>query len=91
MAEDEEIERIFTISLRATKKVPKPKRANHAIKSIRQYVAKHMKDEIAHVWIDEEVNRKIWERSREHPPSRIRVKAQKFPDEEEIVVTLPEE
>jgi large subunit ribosomal protein L31e len=91
MAEDEEIERIFTIPLRSTKKVPKPKRANHAIKSIKKYIAKHMKGDISAIWIDETVNHKIWERSREHPPSSIRVKAQKFPEDEIIEVTIPEE
>ncbi len=91
MPETEEIERIFTIPLRQTKEVPKPKRANYAITSIKRYIAKHMKGDISNVWIDESVNHKIWEKSREHPPSRIRVKAQKFPEDEIIEVTIPEE
>ena len=90
MAEDEELERIFTIPLRETKKVPQPKRANHAIKYIKKYIAKHMKGELDNVWLDEPVNRKLWERGRKHPPSNIRVKAVKFEDDL-IEVTLPEE
>lgn len=90
MAEEEELERIFTIPLRATKKVPKPKRANHAVTSIKKYIAKHMKGDLSNVWIDEPVNRKLWSRGRENPPSRIRVKAVKFEDNL-IEVTLPEE
>ena len=91
MPEDDEIERIFTIPLRVTKKVPKPNRANYAIKTIKEYIAKHMKGDISHVWIDESVNHTIWERSREHPPTKIRVKALKFPEDETIEVSIPEE
>ena len=91
MAEEGEIERIFTIPLRDTKKVPIPKRANHAMKYIKKYVAKHMKGDISHVWIDEPVNHKIWEQGKKHPPSKIRVKVNKFAEDEIIEVTLPEE
>ncbi len=90
MAEEEELERIFTIPLRKSKKVPKPKRANHTITYLKKYIARHMKGEISNVWIDEPVNRKLWSRGRTHPPSRIRVKAVKFEDNL-IEVTLPED
>ena len=90
MAEEEELERIFTIPLRNSKNVPEPKRANHAITSIRKYIAKHMKGELSNVWIDEPVNRKLWAKGKKHIPSRIRVKAVKFEDDL-IEVTLPDE
>jgi large subunit ribosomal protein L31e len=90
MAEEEELERIFTIPLRATKKIPAPKRTNHAITSIRKYIAKHMKGALSDVWIDEPVNRMLWARGKKHPPSSIRVKAVKFEDNL-IEVTLPED
>ena len=90
MAEEEELERIFTIPLRATKQVPVPKRAKHAVRSIRKYIAKHMKGELTNVWIDEPVNRLLWSRGKNNPPSSIRVKAVKFEDDL-IEVTLPEE
>ena len=90
MAEEEELERIFTIPLRATKQVPVPKRANHAVRSIKKYIAKHMKGELSNVWLDEPVNRKLWSKGKNHPPSSIRVKAVKFEDDL-IEVTLPEE
>lgn len=90
MVEEEELERIFTIPLRATKSVPQPKRVNYAIKYIKKYIAKHMKGEFSNVWLDEPVNHKLWARGREHPPPSIRVKAVKFEDDL-IEVTLPEE
>lgn len=91
MAEEEEIERIFTIPLRTTKDIPQPKRANYAMNYIKKYIAKHMKGELDNVWIDEPVNRKIWEQGRKNPPSKIRVKVNKFVEDEIIEVTLPEE
>jgi large subunit ribosomal protein L31e len=90
MPEEEELERIFTIPLRATKNVPEPKRANHAITFIKKYIAKHMKGELSNVWLDEPLNRKLWAKGKKHPPSSIRVKAVKFEDNL-IEVTLPEE
>ena len=90
MAEEEELERIFTIPLRSIKLVPRTKRANHAIAFIKKYIAKHMKGELKNVWLDEPVNHKLWNRGREHPPTSIRVKAVKFEDDL-IEVTLPEE
>jgi large subunit ribosomal protein L31e len=90
MAEEEELERIFTIPLREVKKVPKTKRTNHTIIFLKKYIARHMKGEISNVWIDEPVNRKLWSRGRTNPPQKIRVKAVKFEDDL-IEVTLPEE
>ena len=90
MAEEEELERIFTIPLRNTKSVPDRKRANHAITSIKKFIAKHMKGELSNVWLDEPVNRLVWAKGKRNPPSSIRVKAVKFEDDL-IEVTLPEE
>jgi large subunit ribosomal protein L31e len=90
MAEEEEEERIYTIPLRKTKNVSRPRRSPHAIKAIKQYVAKHMKSDLEDVWIDQEVNNQIWSKGIESPPSRIRVKAKRV-DENLIEVTLPEE
>ncbi len=89
MAEDEE-ERIYTVPLRITKTIPRPKRGKHAVRELKRFIAKHMKGKIENVWLDEPVNRKIWSRGIEHPPSKIRVKAIKFEDNL-IEVSIPEE
>jgi len=100
----EETERIMTIPLKKTKTAPKIKRANRAIKEIREFVAQHMRatDGMSEeerekmvppedkVWIDPKVNEVIWARSIEKPPAHIRVKAIKFEDGQ-IEVSLPEE
>ncbi len=83
-AEEEEeediiLERIYTIPLRKAYWLgPRWKRANKAIKIIREFIQRHMKPET--ILIKPEVNEKIWSRGIEKPPRRIRVKATKLAD-----------
>lgn len=100
----EETERIMTVPLRKTKTAPKIKRANRAIKEVREFVAQHMKaaeglsDEEKErfaapeekIWIDPKVNQVIWARGIEKPPASVRVRVIKFEDGQ-IEVSLPEE
>ena len=76
----DDMERIINIPLRATKMVPRTRRAKRAIKEIRENIMRHMKVPAEKVWIDPLLNEKIWERGIQKPPSRISVKAVKFDD-----------
>lgn len=79
--EEEEIilERIYTIPLRKAYWLgPRWKRANKAIKLIREFIQRHMKPET--IMIKPEVNEKVWSRGIEKPPRKIRVKAIKLAD-----------
>jgi large subunit ribosomal protein L31e len=76
----DEIERIITIPMRATKMAPRTKRAKRAIKEIRENIMRHMKVESDKVWIDAKLNEKIWERGIQNPPTKITVKAVKYDD-----------
>ena len=96
----EEIERVYTIPLTVTKVVPKTKRAPRAIKEIKEFVRKHMAEEVPKdeeekgekkdVWVDYRLNELIWSRGIEGPPRKVRVKAIRFEDGL-IEVSLPEE
>jgi large subunit ribosomal protein L31e len=96
----EELERIYTIPLTITKRVPKTKRAPRAIKEIKEFVRKHMMEkttvkvdddvEVKDVWVDYRLNELIWSRGIERPPSKVRVKAIRFEDGL-IEVSLPED
>lgn len=96
----EEIERIYTVPLNITMNVPKTKRAPRAIKEIKEFVRKHMAEEMTEeegekgekkdVWVDFKLNEKIWARGIEKPPRKIRIKAIRFEDGL-IEVSLPEE
>ena len=96
----DELERVFTIPLTITKKIPRTKRAPRAIKEIREYVRRHMAEKLAHgdadeetkkeIWIDYRLNERLWAKGIENPPSKVRVKAIRFEDGL-IEVSLPED
>ncbi len=64
----------MTIPLRAAWSVPRSRRANRAMAEIKKHVHRHMKvQEDERIWIDEEVNQKVWARGMQKPPRKIRV------------------
>jgi large subunit ribosomal protein L31e len=89
--EEEEIveERTYTVPLGKAWIMPPRKRAPRAMRILKAFVTKHMKlekpkegeeevgEEPAQLVISNEVNERIWERSIEKPPRKIRVRATK--------------
>src|SRR3989344_833610 len=77
----EKIEREYIIPLRwKVAKVPVYKRANKAVKAIREFIVRHMKiydRDLKKVKIDKYLNQAIWLRSIKKPPVKIKVKAVK--------------
>jgi large subunit ribosomal protein L31e len=71
-------EHIYIIPLRDSRRAPRWKRSNTAIKDIRKYLARHMKSE--DVKLDRSINEKVWDRGSTKPPSKIRVRAMKMED-----------
>ncbi len=73
------LEREYTIPLRHRWKiVPTYKRANKAVKSIKEFLVRHMKmreKDLDKIKIDKRLNEVIWSRGIKHPPSKIKVKA----------------
>ena len=87
---EEEIidERIYTVPLRkAYWTGSRRKRANRAVRILRDFVQKHMKPE--ELVIQPEVNERIWDRGIQKPPRRIRIRATKN-DENLVRVYLAE-
>jgi large subunit ribosomal protein L31e len=82
--EDNKLEREYVIPLRARWKiVPTYKRANKAIKTIKEFLVKHMKirdRDLNKIKIDKYLNEAVWSRGIKNPPSRIKVKAIKEDD-----------
>ena len=80
------LEREYVIPLRNKwKRVPRYKRANKAIKAIKEFLARHMKirdRDLKKIKIDKYLNEEVWFRGIKKPPARIKVKAIK---EEDIV------
>ena len=91
--EEEEFveERIYTIPLGKAWVRPPKRRAPRAMQLIKAFVIKHMKmemrveeeeerEELPRVIISNEVNEKVWSRSIEKPPRKIRVRVGKDQD-----------
>ncbi len=90
------LEREYIIPLRKEwLKVPEYKRANKAVKAIKQFIVRHMKiydRDLKKVKVDPILNNELWFRGIRKPPAKIKVKAIKF-DNETVkveIVELPE-
>jgi len=75
----EKIEREYVIPLRKqVKKVPRYKKANKAIKTIKEFLVRHMKiydKDLNKIKLDKFLNEFVWFRGIRNPPHKIKVKA----------------
>ncbi|MBU0894424.1 MAG: 50S ribosomal protein L31e [Nanoarchaeota archaeon] len=79
--EEKNLERIYIIPLREKcRTVPRYKKTNKAIKTIKEFLVKHMKiydRDLNKIKIDGYLNEYMWARGIKNPPHKIRVKATK--------------
>ena len=79
-----ELERDYVVPLRkGWLKVPKYKRANKAVKTLKEFIAQHMKvydRDLRKIRVEMTLNNELRFRGMRKPPARIRVKAKKFSD-----------
>ncbi|MBI2660031.1 60S ribosomal protein L31 [Candidatus Woesearchaeota archaeon] len=70
------LERAYVIPLRReTLKVPNFKKANKAMKAVREFIMRHMKTE--NIVIGKYLNLKIWKHGAKNPPGKVKVNAAK--------------
>ncbi len=79
-------ERVVTVPLRGVQNVAIQKRADEAMSIIRKHLAKHFKVEEGDVRLDPSVNETVWERGRQNPPSKLRIRAARFVEDGESIV-----
>lgn len=76
-----DVEREYVIPLRiGWKRVPRYKRANKAVKTVKEFIAKHMRirdRDLNKIKVDRYLNEMIWARGIKKPPIKINVKAKK--------------
>lgn len=70
----EKVEREFTVGLQPAYRLPKPRRANKAIRLLKDFAYKHFRTKRENVLISNKVNETIWERGRENIPRKINIK-----------------
>ncbi len=79
--EEEEIkeeiidERIYIVPLALARKGPRNKRANKAVRFLREFMERHFKPES--LVISQEVNEAIWARGIQKPPRKLKIRATK--------------
>ncbi|MHB1441057.1 MAG: 50S ribosomal protein L31e [Cuniculiplasma sp.] len=79
---------LMNIPLRKAFNSSKRRRADTAIKIIRESVARYTKSELDNVWIDSKINEEIWKRGKFKIPTSIQVKVLKLQNDE-IEVLIP--
>jgi len=86
------IERTYTIPLRkGFEKVPRYKKANKAIKTIKEFLVRHMKiydRDLKNIRLDKTVNEFIWLRGIRKPAIKIKVKASKIIEGDKTIVRV---
>jgi len=79
-----ELEREYIVPLRkGWLKVPKYKRTNKAVKTLKQFIARHMKvydNDLRNIKVDIVLNNEIRFRGIKKPPAKIKVRARKTDD-----------
>ena len=76
---EEKSEQIYTIPL-DTEGYPHWKKANMAVKVIKQYLSRHMKVDEDKIKINAPLNETVWAKGIRKPPRKIRVKATRIED-----------
>ncbi len=88
------IEREYVIPLRKKlEAVPRYKKANKAVKTIKEFLVRHMKirdGDLGKVKIDKYLNEFVWSRGIRKPPVKVRVKAVKESGSDTVVAELAE-
>ncbi len=87
MADDEvNNEILMNIPLNKALRSSKKRRADTAIRIIREHVSRFTKTEISQVWIDGKINEEVWKRGKSHIPGTIQVKVLKLQNGETEVL-----
>ena len=85
----------LVVPLRNAWNVPRNKRANRAIREIRNMVYRHLKvEEEEKIWIDPLVNEHIWKNGIENPPRKVKLQVTRHDDDDipiEVKLSVDEE
>lgn len=68
------LERVYTVPLGKASDVARYKRTPRAVKILRQFIARHMKQEDERITLSAALNEHIWRRSIKKPPRRVKVR-----------------
>ena len=79
-------ERVLTVPLRKTQAEASHKRADYAMRLIREHLKQHFKVDGEAIRLDPSINEAVWADGRANPPSKLRIRAARFHEAGESVV-----
>lgn len=79
-------ERVLTVPLRDVSAEASHKRADYAMRLVKEHLSKHFSVDEDAVRLDPSINETIWSRGRSKPPKKVRVRAARFHEAGEDVV-----
>ena len=79
-------ERVVTVPLRDVLAEAKHRRADKAMRIVREHLARQFKVEPEEVRLDPTINEAVWARGRSSPPRKLRIRAARFEEAGERVV-----
>jgi len=68
------LERVYTIPLGDAYETVRYKRTSRAVKILRAFIARHMKQEDERITLSAALNEHLWQRSIKKPPRRVKVR-----------------
>ena len=68
------LERVYTVPLGDAYEAVRYKRTSRAVKLLRAFIARHMKQEDERITISAALNEHLWQRSIKKPPRRVKVR-----------------
>jgi large subunit ribosomal protein L31e len=68
------LERVYTVPLGKALDVARQKRTPRAVKILRAFIARHMKQEDERITLSAALNGQLWQRSIKKPPRRVKVR-----------------
>jgi large subunit ribosomal protein L31e len=68
------LERVYTVPLGKAIEVARQKRTPRAVKILRAFIARHMKQEDERITLSAALNDQLWQRSIKKPPKRVKVR-----------------
>lgn len=74
MADEKEIKRVYNVPLRkGWLKAPRWNRTKKAVKTLKKFLARHMKVEIENVYIGKHLNERLWQDGIKRPPHHVKL------------------
>ncbi len=72
--EEKPVEKLFTVGMQVVYNFPVTRRMAKANTFLRRFVFKHSRVREAGVFFSNGLNERLWERGREHPPRKLKIK-----------------